>query len=441
MGISRTTFLALALLLSFSAEAAVTFVSAGGASKFTLASTAGSTTAVRARVLAGVVLNSGTSCGTTTCNTCETPPTATEIRPCNEVTVGPQTQLTLQGQTSAVGSLPANPVPFLKTASGSPINPVSQSAIDSAGNFTAVFNWSDVCGLIDSVGSGCTGSGTGTLQFGIGDSNGTEKVDIDFVVSVVDAGSSSFHTPCTGGSGGQSGEGYCEFLAYPGDGKIYAKDLSLAGGSISTSNGLKWAGLVFFYEASNPGGGSTTLAGLRTTAAHKTLSYDNTVVPPEVDNRVDGLENGTYYCFLMGNMDETGNISMFTPTSADEAQVCTTPSEVVGLLDDKKCFIATAAFGSPLEPHVKTLRLFRDRFLKTNAPGRAFVELYYEWSPTLANWIAEHDVARAAVRGVLAPLVAFAGLSLEYGVAPVSLLMIVALAGLAAVLRRGRRNA
>ena len=37
------------------------------------------------------------------------------------------------------------------------------------------------------------------------------------------------------------------------------------------------------------------------------------------------------------------------------------------------CFIATAAFGSYIEPHVMVLRSFRDSFLLTNRLGKAFV--------------------------------------------------------------------
>lgn len=69
------------------------------------------------------------------------------------------------------------------------------------------------------------------------------------------------------------------------------------------------------------------------------------------------------------------------------------------------CFIATAAYGSWLDPHVVTLRTFRDRRLLTNAPGRIFVEWYYRVSPPLADWIAEREWARAVARGLLAPVV------------------------------------
>lgn len=69
------------------------------------------------------------------------------------------------------------------------------------------------------------------------------------------------------------------------------------------------------------------------------------------------------------------------------------------------CFIATAAWGSALDPHVDALRRFRDRYLLTNAAGRAFVASYYRHSPRLAQLIAGDDNLRALTRGLLTPLV------------------------------------
>ena len=79
------------------------------------------------------------------------------------------------------------------------------------------------------------------------------------------------------------------------------------------------------------------------------------------------------------------------------------------------CFIATAAYGSLLEPHVKILRDFRDRFLITNTIGHFFVKLYYRYSPPLANFIAKHDILRAIFRLCLFPVVGISWIALKIG--------------------------
>jgi hypothetical protein len=70
------------------------------------------------------------------------------------------------------------------------------------------------------------------------------------------------------------------------------------------------------------------------------------------------------------------------------------------------CFIATAAFGSALEPRVVTLREFRDVYLVPSRSGRAFVELYYTLSPPMADVIAADEGLKTGVRAALAPVVA-----------------------------------
>ncbi|MBI5194524.1 MAG: hypothetical protein HZA08_13955 [Nitrospirae bacterium] len=74
----------------------------------------------------------------------------------------------------------------------------------------------------------------------------------------------------------------------------------------------------------------------------------------------------------------------------------------------KACFIATAAYGSPFESHVALLRSFRDRYLITNNTGKAFVELYYHFSPAAADYILKHVYLKPVVRLALLPAVGLA---------------------------------
>ena len=94
------------------------------------------------------------------------------------------------------------------------------------------------------------------------------------------------------------------------------------------------------------------------------------------------------------------------------------------------CFIATAAWGSRLEPHVRVLREFRDSFLMACPPGRWLVSRYYYFSPPVAGLIAGHPRLRAPVRAALLPLVAAGYLALALGpmAAPALLLLAVGIA-------------
>jgi hypothetical protein len=87
------------------------------------------------------------------------------------------------------------------------------------------------------------------------------------------------------------------------------------------------------------------------------------------------------------------------------------------------CFIATAAHGSVIEPHVKILRDFRDRFLLTNYLGNRFVDFYYTQSPPMADFIAKHESLRSVVRWGLLPLVGISWFSLKIG--PVGALVLL----------------
>jgi hypothetical protein len=84
--------------------------------------------------------------------------------------------------------------------------------------------------------------------------------------------------------------------------------------------------------------------------------------------------------------------------------------------EEEYCFIATAAYGSYMEPHVMTLRQFRDSYLLTNKLGTKFVEAYYKYSPPMAHFIAGHDSLRSVARIGLAPLVGFSWMAMNHGI-------------------------
>ena len=62
------------------------------------------------------------------------------------------------------------------------------------------------------------------------------------------------------------------------------------------------------------------------------------------------------------------------------------------------CFIATAVYGARDTEKLDTLRKFRDEKLLTNNFGAKLVDVYYKYSPEMADYIAQHPALKYLVK-------------------------------------------
>lgn len=107
-------------------------------------------------------------------------------------------------------------------------------------------------------------------------------------------------------------------------------------------------------------------------------------------------------------------------------------------VEESRCIIVTAAYGSELMPGVVFLKDFRDRKIRSTYLGErflwAFEKLYYTFSPQLATFISRHETLRVCVRIGLKPLIEILKLSsMAYSFGDLSVLIM----GLAASLAIG----
>ena len=73
------------------------------------------------------------------------------------------------------------------------------------------------------------------------------------------------------------------------------------------------------------------------------------------------------------------------------------------------CLIATAAYGSELAPQVQQLRELRDTQLLQTESGKSFMssfnDLYYSFSPTIADYERENPLFKEAVKIMITPMI------------------------------------
>jgi hypothetical protein len=131
------------------------------------------------------------------------------------------------------------------------------------------------------------------------------------------------------------------------------------------------------------------------------LMLDPSIAPGElVRGAIGDLVAETHYYVAVRATDRLnrhGAISVAQITTPKRTFATVTP-----------CFVATAAYGSPLASEVGALRRVRDRFLLSTAPGRAFVHAYYERGAALADELRAHEWLRPIARAALRPIVALA---------------------------------
>lgn len=218
-----------------------------------------------------------------------------------------------------------------------------------------------------------------------------------------------------------SGEDGLEtFTPYPGDEKIYITEPNTSTSFPSFDYGGKATKIRIFGSSVN-----MTEANPVQRTFEKEVNLDDSGAI--INNIVSGLENGTTYAFRAALVDEANNVLQFTPdsgTACDGSPIpipptcafSATPDEVLGLLsDDFNCFVASAAYGTSLEPKLNVFRAFRNKVLLRTNWGLNFVKSYYKYGPYAARFIHDKPFLRFATRTVLWPAYGFSQLALRFG--------------------------
>jgi len=144
-------------------------------------------------------------------------------------------------------------------------------------------------------------------------------------------------------------------------------------------------------------------------AGHNTILY---VDGTEVEHKqvlVDLVPGGTYTDTFDAVISCTDGSDIITVCADNDNDVEESDEDNNCLENEWQChgcFIATAAYGTPLHEDIDVLRTFRDEYLMTNQIGRAFTDIYYSTSPPIADLIRDNEGLRTIVRkGLVEPLV------------------------------------
>jgi len=122
--------------------------------------------------------------------------------------------------------------------------------------------------------------------------------------------------------------------------------------------------------------------------------------------------NGNPIDFKQYYQNSTHSWIRIEPTEDGLIMIIDTSKQTFGQVSQQPqggCLIATATYGSELAPQVQQLREFRDNTLLKTESGSVFMtgfnQIYYSFSPTIADWERENPAFKEAVKLVITPLV------------------------------------
>jgi peptidyl-prolyl cis-trans isomerase B (cyclophilin B) len=122
------------------------------------------------------------------------------------------------------------------------------------------------------------------------------------------------------------------------------------------------------------------------------------------------------YTFAYSNtVDNFNNDLPKFQESLDSFKILSQESPIMASSEDKSseegggCLIATAAYGSEMSPQVQLLREIRDNTLLNTESGSAFMStfnnVYYSFSPIIADYERENPLFKEAVKITITPMI------------------------------------
>lgn len=119
--------------------------------------------------------------------------------------------------------------------------------------------------------------------------------------------------------------------------------------------------------------------------------------------------NGKFYKVSYASTEDEfeNNLPKFE-NSLKSFNVLSKPNENYSDFGGGGCLIATATFGSEMASQVQKLREVRDNILMNTEYGKTFLtsfnQLYYSFSPTIADWERQNPIFKETVKVTITPL-------------------------------------